>query len=154
MTDLTVAEPLDFDFEGARIAPAPAELQKFVHEITGQTDYSGAEKRGRTRYQIAIEVPAIELDDDLRPLGEPFIAMSRDISTGGICLVHTQRVAATQLLIRLDNLKGMRVQAVVQITRRRTLKRFFEMSGNFVLRCNESSAADSRQTVSPADTAP
>ncbi len=87
MTDLTVAEPLDFDFEGARIAPAPAELQKFVHEITGQTDYSGAEKRGRTRYQIAIEVPAIELDDDLRPLGEPFIAMSRDIYTGGICLV-------------------------------------------------------------------
>jgi hypothetical protein len=153
MTDMTVAEPLDFDFEKARAAPAPVELQKFVHQLTDQTAYSGTDKRGRTRYRIAIEVPAIELDDELRPMGEPFIAMSRDISTSGICLVHTQRVTAAQLLIRLDNLNGMRVQVVVEISRRRKLKHFYEMSGNFVLRCNESSAVNSPQAISPAETA-
>jgi hypothetical protein len=154
MTDLTVATALDFDFEGARIAPAPVELQDFVRKLFDQTPYSGGQKRAQKRYRVAFEVPAIELDDDLRPMGEPFVAMSRDISTGGICLVHTHHVAAERLLVRLDNLKGMRVQVVVQISRRRQLKQFFEMSGNFVLRCNESSAADSLQTDSPADTAP
>jgi hypothetical protein len=154
MTDLTVAEPLDFDFEKAQIAPAPAEMQELVRQLADQTSFGGPEKRGRSRYRMAIEVPAVELDDDLRPTGAAFVAMSRDICTTGICLVHTHRVAADQLLIRLDNLKGMRVQVVVQITRRRQLKQFFEMSGNFVLRCNESPAADSLQTDSPADTAP
>ncbi|HEV8067625.1 MAG TPA: hypothetical protein VGP76_07800 [Planctomycetaceae bacterium] len=85
MMDLTAAEPLDFDFEKARIAPATMELQEFVCQLMNQPLYNGGEKRERTRYQIAIEVPAIELDDDLRPLGAPFIAMSRDISAAGIC---------------------------------------------------------------------
>jgi hypothetical protein len=154
MTDSKVPGPLDFDFEKARAAPAPAELQKFVHQITDQTAYGGEEKRGRTRYRIAIEVPAVELDDDLQPMGAPFIAMSRDISTSGICLVHTQRVTAPQLLIRLDNLNGMRVQVVVEISRRRKLKHFFEISGNFILRCNESAVVESPPTVSSVEATP
>jgi hypothetical protein len=152
MTDLTVAEPLEFDFDKARIAPASMELQEFVRQLMDQPLYKGGEKRERTRYQIAMEVPAIELDDDLRPLGAPFIAMSRDISAAGICLVHAHRVAASQLLIRLDNRKGMKVQVVVQVSRVRDLKQFFEMSGNFVLRCNDSPVGSSPQTVSPTET--
>jgi hypothetical protein len=137
MPDLTLAEPLDFDFEKARIAPAPAEMQELVRQLANQTCFDGPEKRGHSRYRMALEVPVVELDVDLRPTGAAFVAMSRDISATGICLVHTHRVAADQLLIKLDNRKGMRVQAVVQITRRRQLKQFFEMSGNFVLRCND-----------------
>ena len=38
MTDLTVAEPLDFDFEKARIAPAPAEMQALVRQLADQTE--------------------------------------------------------------------------------------------------------------------
>jgi hypothetical protein len=154
MTNMTVADPLDFDFEKTRAAPAPVELQKLVHQLTDQTAYSGTDKRERTRYRIAIEVPAVELDDDLQPMGAPFVAMSRDISTSGICLVHTQRVTAPRLLIRLDNLNGMRVQVVVEISRRRKLKHFFEISGNFILRCNESAVVESPPTVSPVEAAP
>jgi hypothetical protein len=107
MPDLTLAEPLDFDFDAAQFGPAPAEMQEFVRQVIDQAPDSGVQQRGRSRYQIAIEVPAIESDEDLRPLGEPFIAMSRDISTGGRCLVHTHRVASDRWLIRLDHLNSL-----------------------------------------------
>ena len=153
MTDEPVVEPLNFDFEKARIAPAPAELQGIVRQLADQAYYRGPQKRAKKRYRVALEVPAIELDDDLRPLGEPFIAITRDLSANGICLLHTQRVAADQLLVKLDDRNGMQVQVVVQISRRRQLKQFFEMSGNFVLRCNDSPAVNSPPADAPVETA-
>jgi hypothetical protein len=48
----------------------------------------------------------------------------------------------------------MKVEVVVQISRVRDLKQFFEMSGTFVLRCNDSPADSSPPGGLPTETEP
>jgi hypothetical protein len=126
-------QPFVFDFRNARLAAPATELREMLQGLTDQK-YVGVQKRASKRSRIATEVPAVALDEHLCPVGDPFVAMSRDISTGGICLVHTGRVEAPYLLVKLEITKWRSIQLVAKILRCRQLKGFFELAGEFVMR--------------------
>jgi hypothetical protein len=50
------------------------------------------EQRQSNRRPLIIEVIALPLDEQLQPIGGSFVAVTRDISTCGVSLVHTTRV--------------------------------------------------------------
>jgi hypothetical protein len=128
-----MTEAISFDFSGVRASAPIDDVRDFVQCLADQP-YVGAQKRASPRQRLAIEVPAIPLNSQLQQAGEPFVAMSRDISTGGIRLVHTMHVSAPFLLIELESGDNVRLQIVTKVLRCRQLKRFFELAGQFVAR--------------------
>src|SRR5262245_32591770 len=71
----------------------PERVVGFVRKvIRGEKYYEGPERRTQLRYPITLPVRVTPLNSDLLPMDEPFVAVTRDISVGGICLYHTRPV--------------------------------------------------------------
>lgn len=132
-TKLDVSAP-EYNFANTLIHPPPKGLRDFVNTLVEESQ-SGKQNRSSRRYRLGMEVPAVPLDKKLRAVGDPFVAFSRNISTGGICLVHTSPVAVPFLLLQLVQRSGVAVQLVLKVLHCRRHKRFFEIGGTFVTRC-------------------
>jgi hypothetical protein len=66
---------------------------------------------------VAVPVQIFPLDNELRPAGEPFQAVTRDISYGGIGVFHTRSVDVPYVTIEIaapDTYRSMRLLAEVE----------------------------------------
>ena len=77
-----------------------------------------------------MSVPAIELDEDLYPVGEDFTVISRNLSSSGIAFVHTHPLEGKfAILIELPELG--QVQLLLDIVRYKKIGPMYEMGGAF-----------------------
>ena len=77
-----------------------------------------AERRSEPRYELAIpaEVQQIQLiDDGCRPLGEPFVATTLNISAHGIGLRHTEDIDSTHFAVKLATKDGKELSLLVEV---------------------------------------
>ena len=88
-------------FEQARMAEPPLDLQLFAEQLSQQEEHDPTGKRESERFQMATWVPAVLIDEQLQPTGAPFLVMTRNISTSGIALVHTQPIKEGNIAIEL-----------------------------------------------------
>lgn len=109
-------------------------LQKL--EETGQP---GKNTRSAKRYSIAIPVPVVPIDENGIPIERSFTALSRDISTSGICLQHTRATNAKQLIIVLSIPGTKPAKLIVEVVRCRAIGRFYEIAAKFTSRVAEKS---------------
>jgi len=94
---------------------APAELVSFVRrQVTNSTIYGGGERRAEERESLVVPVLVQPVDKSLRPVGDPFTAVTRDISRSGIGLVYFERVPHCLLAIQA-RIAGEDVKLVVEI---------------------------------------
>jgi len=114
----------------------PAQLVEFVERLVRETVLARVEERREPRHKIAIEVLAQPLDPDFQPTSEPFKAMSRDISAGGLGLVHTRSISDKHLLVKLEVPSGSRMTLVMEVLRCRPMGLFYDIGGRFVARLN------------------
>ena len=77
---------------------------------------------------------AVPLDENRQPCGEPFLALTRNISRGGIAILHSEGVTAPYLLLRIETGRHKAIQTVVQVVRTRSFYQFTEISGRFELK--------------------
>ncbi len=112
-----------------RTEPAKAEgdLLGLVYQ-TGILD----DKRRSPRVRVQVSVPVTPVDACGRPIGEQFVAESRNISATGICLVHKQRVSAKYIKVELPGHGQDRQQVAVEIIRSTAVEDGFEFAGPFV----------------------
>jgi hypothetical protein len=121
-------------FEQARLAEPPLDLQTFAVQLAAYDEQDPTGKRASERFQMATLVPAIRIDEQLEPVGEPFLVMTRNISTSGIALVHTQPIKEGRIAIELTGASGERIQLALQILRCRELDRFYELGCRYLRR--------------------
>ena len=113
--------------------PQTESLASFVRRMCRDaTKFSGRERRARQRYPIGLAVRSTPVDRQMQPLGESFVAVTRDISPQGVSLYHTESVAAEHLALELVARTGERMTAVVEILRCRQIGPLFEIAGHFV----------------------
>jgi hypothetical protein len=115
------------------------EITAFVEQLIWQfieqgLYYQGPNRRKEKRHPINVSVRTTPLDENLHPAGDPFITTTRDISNGGIALIHSETVPAPFLAVELKDLEGVWFQAAVEILRRRPVGPFFEIAGKFVVK--------------------
>ena len=60
------------------------------------------------------------------------MALSRDISTGGMSLIHTEEVQDKLLVVELPITPGQKTQVVLEVLRCRSIGQFYEVGGRFV----------------------
>ena len=122
-----------FEFNPRRLS-RPEELMQFVERLIeeGQREAS-SENRSEPRYRVALKVAAQPIDARLQPVGQGFYAVTRDISSRGIALFHTEAVPTPYIALEFqDPQTGQQLQAVLEVLRCRPLGPFHEIAGQFV----------------------
>jgi hypothetical protein len=127
------ARPAGLVFDRKKLVRPPEAIAQFVKKVVSGMK-AERERRGNLRYPLAVPVVALPMDQRLRPVDEPFAAMTRNISQSGLCLVHTRAVRAELLAVELSSLKRDTMQMVMRILRCRVTNRFYEIAGAFLVR--------------------
>jgi hypothetical protein len=109
-------------------------VEEEVNDFITRLQQHGAKftRRRELRQTVALLVEATPLDDASRPTGKTFQAVTRDISTSGISLLHTQSVDAPYLSISLKDTENQRLDAVVEVLRCNPIGPLFDIGGRFV----------------------
>jgi hypothetical protein len=99
------------------------------------------EKRNYQRIPMVAHVPAMPLDENNEPVGPPFMVMTRNISTVGISLIHSEAIDAKRLAIELQASSGGRIQLAVEVLRCQKLGDFYEIGGKLICKIGSSKDA-------------
>lgn len=119
-------------FPTTAVPGPPAELVSFVERhIRSARPYTGLERRSDKRCLMAMPVVVQPLDEETEAVGDPFTAMTRDISPKAIGLVHTAPIEHKLLAIRVF-LGGKEVDLVAAVLWCRALGPFHYTGANFV----------------------
>lgn len=132
-----------FAFHPRRLS-SPEELIAFVERLIQEGERDVAhDQRSEPRFRVALRVAALPIDEHLRPSGEGFYAVTRDISTRGIALFHATAVRTPYLALEFqDPVTDLPLQAVLEVRRCRPLGPFHEIAGPFVTKLYEAPPAD------------
>ncbi len=110
-------------------------IASFVECCGGKVmSFEGHERRTHTRYVVALRSIVQPLGDEHRPFGNSFHAVTRDISAGGMALVHTQPVAAKFLEVTLSSPEGNDIKVLLRVLRVSRLGTYYDIAGEFVTR--------------------
>lgn len=87
------------------------------------------------RVVIHVTATAVPVDEAYQACGEPFRLTLRDISEGGICMLHTRSVPNEFLALSwpAETLPYRTLQVVTRVARCSTLSRFYDIGGQFCL---------------------
>lgn len=121
-----------------RLLHPPDRIVAFVRRVAARS-YRGPERRVRERHRVPLPVIAVPVTEDCEPVGEPFRTFTRDVSTGGVGLLHTRPVTSSHLALEigLRDGSGAPLQVLVRVLRcRRINDHLFDIGGEFVTRLN------------------
>ena len=87
---------------GSSLQPSP-QLGAFAKRLNRNAQLRlGPERRSEPRQPIVLSVIAQPIDGKGQPVGPPFAAVTRDLSTWGVGLVHEQPMIYDRLALRLN----------------------------------------------------
>jgi hypothetical protein len=104
-------------------------VQRLVHD---KTFFPGPERRRSPRYPLAVSVSAIPLDDRLQRAGQPFDAVTRDISATGVSIISQTRCENKYLSLLLVNSSTDYLEIVIRVVRYRMVGPMHEIAGRFI----------------------
>jgi hypothetical protein len=122
------------------LAPPSAALMKFVRERAVRPS-GDTEMRRSKRYGAVLEVVVVPLNEHFRPSGLPFLAVTRDVSTSGLCMLHTRPAPSTALFVEIERPNEAALDVVLKVRRNRRVGPFFEFAGDFLPIGDEALAA-------------
>ncbi len=136
---LNHVRPAELVFDRKKLVHPPEAIARFVKKAVGamKPDY---ERRGVPRYPLVVPAIALPMNKRLRPIDDPFATLTRNISKSGLSLVHTRAVQAELLAVELRDLQGETMQLVMRLLRCRSINRFYELAGAFLVRMAPSPA--------------
>ncbi len=131
------------DFQQVSAIDPPRELKLYLNHLLRKETEVESERRRAQRFQLAVPVPAIALDEQFQPVGEAFVCMARNISSHGISLVCTSRIEVERLGIELARPGEGKIQLAVEVHYCRTLGRYFETGCSFIRRLRDDASESS-----------
>jgi len=138
-----------FHFQSSDLIHPPREVEEFaLRLVTRLTNYCGVERRAEQRYRLALPLLVMPLDENFESAGEGFPAVSRSISSKGICLFHLRPLETPYMAVQMADPEGRKLEAPVKILRCQKVQQFYEIAGTFVTKlanvpgANESSNAE------------
>jgi hypothetical protein len=130
--DFRVKDVLSLCVDWTSIASTRATVDQFVDAVDGSHD-PFEDRRSAKRKPAMIDVIAVPLDAERKPCGDAFLALTRNISHGGIAILCTEVTKAPYLLLRLEMARYRCLQAVVRVIRSKSFYQFTEVCTCFDL---------------------
>ena len=123
----TLPEPVD-----RSMPPTASEaLIEYVRQRAA-TKAGWRETRRSKRYAAMLEVVVVPLNEHYRPSGLPFLAVTRDVSIDGLCLLHARPSPTSALFIEIERPDETALDVVLNVRRNRRVGPFFEIAGDFI----------------------
>jgi len=130
--DFRVKDVLSLCVDWNSVSSSQATVEQFVDAVDSGKD-PFEDRRSTKRKPAMIDVIAVPLDAEHKPCGDAFLALTRDISRGGIAILCTEEIKAPYLLLRLEMARYRMMQAIVRVIRQRSFYQFTEVSAAFVM---------------------
>jgi hypothetical protein len=105
---------------------------EFVQKLILDDDRA-RQKQNFARPPLVFEAVSTPLDKDLRPTGEPFVALARNVSLAGVSLVHSESIDASFLRVSLQ-VVNLGAIMLAKVRRYQPVNQFFELDCEFVSR--------------------
>ncbi len=131
-----------FDFE-EELNELPKSIDEFITRFAqqeggdsdGESSKSASSARAQERLRTEAVAVAVPVTRRFSPTGDPFRVAIRDVSEGGIRLLHTRATNAKYLALswNADTLPSMQIQVVAKVMRCRPLSPFYDIGGQFVM---------------------
>ena len=119
-------------FPSTHTATAESIVQ-FVECLNGKVlSFDGNERRRHARFVVAIPSFVRCLNENQEPEGKSFHAVTRDISIGGIALIHSQPVTSRFIWVSLLESNRDAFDVTVEVVRCQPLGPYFDIGGRFV----------------------
>jgi hypothetical protein len=119
-------------------------IAEFVRRLVRRT-YTRDDAPGQPHHLLATPVVAQSVDEQLRPISEPFKLVLQDVSLGGVRLLHT--AALTQyLIIQLinpDSAEQEPISVAIELFDCRQVGPIFQTGGRFLTELPRSLLQDS-----------
>lgn len=124
------------------LSPPPKAVNDFIDRLALEeqdpaTDEVARNIAARKAPRVVIHLPAtaIPVDENFEPIDEPFRLTLRDISEGGVCMLHTRSIVHQYLALswQAETLPYRTLSVVARITRCCSLSRFYDIGGQFHL---------------------
>lgn len=114
----------------------PEPPQAMLNYLERNFDAPGGQGERRTtdRVSLLATVTAVPVTAKFQACGEPFKAAARDISQGGLSMLHTRALSSEFVGLRWQSLASKKsfVKVVMQLTRCQPMGPFYEVAGQFV----------------------
>lgn len=123
-------QPIKY-FGNYGIPQAPADLFEYANTL--HVEDRDDERRGAPRRALVMPVPTYLLDGDYYPTSPRLTMTTRNISSSGVCLLHTEPFEG-HLAIAIDFPSGGVSEFVVETVRCLPRGQFFEVAGRFIKR--------------------
>lgn len=108
-------------------------ITSFIESVDGKVlSFEGHERRTHARYVVAIPSVVWPLDKEHRPQGKSLFAVTRDISVGGISLIHSQPATTKFLGVKLTLANEKEIHLLIKVLRCRPLGTYYDIAGEFV----------------------
>ena len=121
------------------LAQSPEVVVNFVRQlIEEQHRCVGIERRSDERESISVPVMVQPLDDQYEPQGPPFTALTRNLSGGGIGLLHNEPVSNSYIQVRLRNRASETLDVVANVRHCSFQDGHYLIGGRFVIRWDQS----------------
>jgi len=131
MSTITLKEALSLCFNPFESPSSRSGWFKFL-EGCQPAERRGQEHRKNPRKSLEVDAAVVPVDADLRPLDRPFVGLTRDISTSGICATFSRPVDAPYLVIRMENENRESIQLIARVVRCKRRDSLYEVAGEFV----------------------
>lgn len=124
------------------LSPPPKAVNDFIDRLALEEEDTPTNDtvrhlaaRKSPRVVIHVTATAVPVDESYKACGEPFRLTLRDISEGGICMLHTRNIPDQFLALSwpAETLPYRNLQVVTRIMRCSTLSRFYDIGAQFCL---------------------
>lgn len=123
-------------FDVSEHPPISRTERRRSYQLASRPHGPGVKNQRRSeRSPESLVVPAVELDHELVPTGEPFQIMVSNLSREGVGLIHDSQIDVDHIAIKLSIDNQEPIQVVVKIVRQRELTPpYYELGGLFKYR--------------------
>lgn len=118
--------PIDVEPGPPRI---PAEMVRFVQRRA----LTMSQLTDETAHPLVLPLSVQPLDSTCQPKGEPFEALTREVSTRGLAFVHQRAVSAPYVSLALKMPSGEERKFLLQVQRCEPAGMYYDVSGRFVV---------------------
>ncbi len=125
--------PVEIQFEAQKL-PQPVEtVERCILQLAKNGNFE-TERRETKRFDYVKAVPVLKVDEHFHSHDEPFMAMTRNISTTGMSLFHSEAIDSKHLVVELPISAGEPLKVGVEVIRCREVGGSYEIGGHFVVR--------------------
>ncbi len=124
-------------FDRGSLMLPPKAVVDFLLKLD-QADDCATERRESERRTAVMEVAVVPVDFELRQCGESFLAISKDLSSTGMAIIHTRAIHSGSVVVEILNRDESTLQLLAYVVRCDAVHRFYEIGLRFVTRLAKS----------------